>query len=217
MKISDLRYEFYHLAEFVFHFIWPWSGVEVPPWLLSVASTSRGWTYQNLNLIDQFVFSKTAVIAGARDEQTSKGGRILSDEAAMEEYEWGATEQVSTKKVTVLSWLSNYRINQSMQTEIFPFFYRFSGFRERKTQIEKDIGRTDRCPFSSKLMFSTRFHENKLGAILSLRGKTIPMLLFLKKFWWLTWCTTLTLVMSRWTLKFLIVFLHVACAIWISP
>ena len=120
------------------------------------------------------------------------------------------------KKVTVLSWLSNYRINQSMQIEIFPFFYRFSGFRERKTQIEKDIGRTDRCPFSSKLMFSTRFHENKLGAILSLRGRTIPMLLFLKKFWWLTWCTTLTLVMFRWTLKFLIVFHHVACATCIS-
>ena len=107
MKISDLRYEYHHIAEFVFHFVWLWSfslpsctltGVEVPPWLLSVASTSRGWTYQNLNLIDQFVFSKTAVIAGARDEQTSKGGRILSDEVAMEEYERGATEQVSTKE-----------------------------------------------------------------------------------------------------------------------
>ena len=62
--------------------------------------------------------------------------------------------------MTVFSWLSNYRINQSMQIEIFPFFYRFSGFRERKTQIEKDIGRTDRCPFSSKLMFSTQTDEN---------------------------------------------------------
>ena len=37
-------------------------------------------------------------IPGARDEQASKGGRILSDEAAMEEYERGATEQVSTKE-----------------------------------------------------------------------------------------------------------------------
>ena len=38
------------------------------------------------------------VISGARDKQTRKGGRILPDEAAMEEYERGATEQVSTKE-----------------------------------------------------------------------------------------------------------------------
>ena len=47
-----------------------------------------------------------------------------------------------------------------MQIEVFPFFYRFSGFRERKTQIEKDIGRTDRCPFFSKLTFATTTDEN---------------------------------------------------------
>ena len=38
------------------------------------------------------------IISGARDKQTRKGGRILSDEAAMEEYERGATKQVSTKE-----------------------------------------------------------------------------------------------------------------------
>ena len=65
------------------------------------------------------------------------------------------------KEVTVLSWLSNFRINQSMQIEIFPFFYRFSGFRERKTQIEKDIGRTDRWPFFSKLMFATKTDQTR--------------------------------------------------------
>ena len=135
----------------------------------------------------------------------------------MEEYEWGATEQVSTKESDsfILAFqLQDKTINANW--DIF-LFYRFSGFRERKTQIEKDIGRTDRCPFSSKLMFSTQLMKIiKLGAILSLRGRTIPMLLFLKKFWWLTWCTTLTLVMFRWTLKFLIVFHHVACATCIS-
>ena len=62
-------------------------------------------------------------IPGARDESTSKGWRILSDEAAMEEYERGATEQVSTKESEQFFWvLKCLIINKPIQIQISHFF-----------------------------------------------------------------------------------------------
>ena len=113
--------------------------------------TRRDAKYSILNLctfrkqlikMDGHKWSRTSQV-----RETNRRARV--DEYFRMKLQWKSMSEEQQnkwvqKKVTVLSWLSSYRINQSMQIEIFPFFYRFSGFRERKTQIEKDIGRTDR-------------------------------------------------------------------------
>ena len=134
---------------FSFHNLFP-EGVEVPARLLPMASTSRGMFLGK-------VWPKETHRWRRFEKRTGELGWTNTSGWNSSGKAWATSSRTSR-------FLSKFVINLSAWTDlnICPLS-RFSGFRERKTQIEKDIGRTDRLLLlqegSDEVAQSTNTHQ----------------------------------------------------------